>query len=70
MKESIAFVAAWFLALSLLVFTIVGLTRCGTESAQAGGSAYADTISGPGGYTCFAIYNSGGSAVGGNCVKD
>jgi hypothetical protein len=64
--EPIAIVFGIFaLTLVLLGF---GFTAC--APTQADGGAYAQEIAGPGGgVRCFAVFDSSGKAVGGNCAK-
>lgn len=53
---------------SLLALVVVILSGC--SGAKAGGSS-ARVIPTPlSGYTCFAVEDGAGNAVGGNCVKD
>lgn len=58
--------AIWFTFGALAVVSLV-ILGCGR--ARASGSASAQLIAGPGGYTCFAIMN-GDQAIGGNCIKE
>jgi hypothetical protein len=52
------------LVAALLIGAVVG-NSCGSARASAG----AQQISGPAGYTCFAIYD-GDRVAGGNCVRN
>lgn len=38
-------------------------------AAKASGTTVQEVV-GPGGFRCFAFYNSSGEVVGGNCVKE
>jgi hypothetical protein len=54
--------------------TIIGILAAlllAGYSARAGGAVSVKVVPAPlAGYTCFAIENSSGDAVGGNCVKE
>lgn len=52
----------------IVAMTVIAIVAaaCGTVKAS---NVYAGQISGPGGYTCFAIY-ADGLVKGGNCIRD
>jgi ABC-type Zn uptake system ZnuABC Zn-binding protein ZnuA len=53
----------------LSIVFLLTITACSSGNASSG--ATAQVVSAPlPGYTCFAIQNSAGETVGGNCVKD
>ena len=53
---------------AILFLIVIGFVGC---SAKASGTATAISIASPSsGYSCFAIMNDSGQAVGGNCLKE
>ena len=54
-----------------LALVLVALSLAACAKVKASGSASAQLVTSPlPGYTCFAIMNGAGDAVGGACVKD
>jgi hypothetical protein len=57
-----------FMRYILITLLMLIVSACGKAKAS---SSRAEVVPAPlSGYTCFVIYNSDGTAVGGNCVKD